>query len=280
MIIMRKTLKIYYHHLLPKKFLTNLAHFLANSKITWLKNYLISDFLKKHPVNMQEAKEPNPLAYASFNDFFTRHLSKGVRVFAKTRYISPVDGAISESGKIQKNKLIQAKGIDYRIEDLIVESKDSCTPYYNGSFMTIYLSPIDYHRVHMPITGKLVKQTYIPGKLYSVQPFTTENIPNIFSENERLVLHFETNSGPFILVLVGATIVGCMGTSWQGDLKRQNKIDSKIWSPAIEIKQGEEVGYFKLGSTVILLWPESANPEWVEKWNSGKQTRLGQAIAN
>lgn len=277
---MRNQLKIYYHHLLPKRFLTFIAFVLANSKIKWLKNYLIADFVKKHPVKMHEAREPNPFAYASFNDFFTRHLAPSARIFASSRYISPVDGAISETGPLHEDKLLQAKGIEYRLSDLLAEPKSHVSEFIDGTFMTIYLSPSDYHRVHMPVTGRLIKQTYIPGKLYSVQPFTTQNIPNIFSENERLVLHFTTEYGPFIMVLVGATIVGCMGTSWQGDLKRQNQIVTQTWDQGLELKQGEEAGYFKLGSTVILIWPHTSKPIWSHSWAADMPVRLGEALTS
>jgi phosphatidylserine decarboxylase len=278
---MRNQLKIYYHHLLPKRFLTFIAFILANSKIKWLKNYLIADFIKKHPVNMQEAAEPNPFAYASFNDFFTRNLAPNARTFAHQRYISPVDGAISEAGKLQQDQLLQAKGMYYRLGDLIAEpNAANYADFIDGSFMTIYLSPSDYHRVHMPIKGQLVKQTYIPGNLYSVQPFTTEHIPHIFSENERLVLHFTTEDGPFIMILVGATIVGCIGTSWQGDLKRQNQLQTQEWENGPILEKGAETGYFKLGSTVILVWPKFTNVQWTNPWRSGTNVRLGEAIAD
>ena len=173
MIIMRKTFKIYYHHLLPKKFLTNLARFLANSKITWLKNYLILDFLKKHPVNMQEALEENPLAYSCFNDFFTRHLKTTVRTFENARYICPADGAISESGKITHNKLIQAKGIDYSIESLIAESTEACVFMLWGAHAQSKTALIAQAASHKPSTC-LVLQANHPSPLSALrghQPF-------------------------------------------------------------------------------------------------------------
>ena len=277
---MKKTIKLYYHHLLPKKFLTWIAHILANSKIVWLKNFLISDFLKKHAVNMQEALEKNPLAYSCFNDFFTRKLDPSVRTISTSRFVCPADGAISEAGPIHQDLLLQAKGIYYSIEGLLKGSAQDCKPYFNGSFVTIYLSPKDYHRIHMPVDGKLVKQIHIPGKLYSVQPFTTENIPDIFTENERLVLHFETSQGPMVMVMVGATIVGCIGTAWQGDLIRPKKPKTNLWEKPIELKKGEEVGYFKLGSTVIVILPPESNPQWVKSLQPGTVTLLGEALAN
>lgn len=277
---MPRLLEIYYHHLMPKKFLTWIAFILANSKITWLKNYLIKDFLKKHAVNMMEAQETNPLAFACFNDFFTRHLAPGVRIIEKNRYVCPVDGVISQAGPIREDKLLQAKGIDYSLKALLKCNESDYQTYINGSFVTIYLSPKDYHRVHMPIDGELVKQTYIPGRLYSVQPFTTENIPNIFSENERLVLYFKTESGPMTLILVGATVVGCIGTAWQGDIKRSKTMHTQVFDRPIALAKGDEVGYFKLGSTVIMLLPPDAHPIWCKSLESGTPTKLGEALAD
>lgn len=277
---MIKTVKIYFHYLLPKLKLTQFAGLLARSKIVWLKNYLIAYFVKRHPVNMAEAIESNPFAYASFNDFFTRHLKPGLRPIATERYVSPVDGAISQFGQLNVHQILQAKGIDYSFQQLTQMRAEEALPFKNGSFMTIYLSPKDYHRVHMPIDGKLIKQTYIPGHLFSVQPFTTENIPQLFSQNERLVMSFETEHGPFVMVMVGATIVGAMGTAWQGDLKRQKKLETIEWPTPIALKKVEEVGYFKLGSTVILLWPESANIHWHKPFSLAESLKLGQAVAH
>lgn len=277
---MPRILEIYYHHLMPKKFLTWIAYVLANCKITWLKNYLIKDFLKKHAVNMMEAEETNPLAFECFNDFFTRKLAPGARTIEKNRYVCPVDGVISQAGPIKQDKLLQAKGINYSLKDLLKCKDSDYQNYLDGSFVTIYLSPKDYHRVHMPIDGELVKQTYIPGRLYSVQPFTTENIPNIFSENERLVLYFSTEYGPMTLILVGATIVGCIGTSWQGDIKRGHSVNTQVFEQAIQFKKGDEVGYFKLGSTVIMLLSPQANPIWVKSLKSGTPTLLGEGLAD
>jgi phosphatidylserine decarboxylase len=278
--MMTKTVKLYFHYLMPKKLLTQFAGLLANTNITWLKNYLIAYFVKRHPVNMGEATESNPFAYASFNEFFTRHLKPGVRPIATERYVSPADGAISQFGQLHEHQILQAKGIDYSFKQLTLSTKNEAEPFLNGSFMTIYLSPKDYHRIHMPIAGKLIKQTYIPGQLFSVQPFTTDHIPNLFTQNERLVMHFETESGPLIMVMVGATIVGCIGTVWQGDLKRQSKVETIEWTSPIKLEKGDEVGYFKLGSTVIIAWPESSDPKWHKNFINGETIKLGQAIAN
>jgi phosphatidylserine decarboxylase len=273
---MSQILKLYWHYFLPKYILTLFAGFMANNRLPWLKNYLIQDFLTKYPVNMQEALETNPRSYENFNAFFTRKLKPNARPMAKATYIIPADGFISQAGPIHEELILQAKGKDYAVNALIANHK-LAQRFNEGAFATIYLSPKDYHRIHMPIDGQLISQTYIPGKLFSVQPFTTENIPNLFTQNERLVLHFETTKGPMMLILVGATIVGTIGTSWQGDLKRSKKIEQIDYSTPIELKQGDEVGYFKLGSTVIMLF--SHRPQWLTPIESGTPTKWGEALA-
>jgi len=268
---MSNTLKILYHYLLPKQLLTKIAYYLAESKISWLKNYLIRDFLNRYQVNMAEAIQNDPFEYESFNAFFTRRLQASARPMAKADYLFPADGVISEMGNIQQGQLLQAKGIPYRLQDLLASDT---TNFDHGSFMTIYLAPKDYHRVHLPVDATLTEQVYIPGRLFSVQPFTTSHIPNIFSRNERLVLNFDSKNGPFSMVLVGATIVGCIGTTWDGDCPRQSKLQRKKMN--LDLKQGEEIGYFKLGSTVILLW--SKNIKELENWKTGMSTQVGGGI--
>ncbi len=277
--LMLDSLKLFWHYLLPKQALTKFAGFLANSEIPALKNYLIMDFIKKYPVNMQEALEPNPKAYKSFNDFFTRRLKSDARLIANTRLISPADGFISQGGKLQQDKLLQAKGLYYTVEQLLNNSEEA-QKYQQGDFATIYLSPKDYHRIHMPITGELIKQTYIPGDLFSVQPFTAEHIPGLFARNERLALHFETEFGPMAMILVGATIVGCIGTAWDGDIKRTKKIQEKIFKNPLKIQKGDEVGYFKLGSTVIMVLPEQAHVHWKTSLETGTPIQWGQALGD
>lgn len=276
---MIKQLKLYGHYLLPKYLLTQFAGLLANSEIAVLKNYLIKDFLKKFPIQMDEALESDPLLYKSFNDFFTRRLKPNARPIANSRFICPADGFVSQGGHLKINKILQAKGIYYTLENLLGCAQEA-KKYHDGDFITIYLSPKDYHRVHMPIHGRLVAQTYIPGNLYSVQPFTAEHIPGLFTKNERLVLHFETDYGPMAMILVGATIVGCIGTSWEGDIKRVKQIENKSFYPPIQIKQGDEVGYFKLGSTVIMLFSEQTHINWKIHLESGNSLKWGQALGS
>lgn len=275
---MNKRLTLLWHYLLPKRLLSEFAGLLANSRIHRLKNHLIAYFIKRHPVNMDEAIETDPFAYESFNAFFTRRLKASVRPLGKSTYLCPADGFVSQAGALENGQVIQAKGIHYELSQLIADNK-LAHQFANGSFITIYLSPTDYHRLHMPIEARLVKQVYVPGRLFSVQPFTTEHIPGLFSKNERLVLHFETAKGPLILVMVGATIVGNMSTYWSGDIKRQHdvhKVDCQHQD--IRLHQGDEFGYFKLGSTVIMLTPETM--DWKMPIDSGSSCRMGQDMAD
>ena len=275
---MNKQLTLLWHYLLPKSLLNAFSGMLANARTPQLKNFLIAYFIKRHPVNMTEALETNPFAYESFNAFFTRHLNPKARPLGKSNYLCPADGFVSQAGSLQNGRLIQAKGINYPLSQLIADDAIA-HDFTNGSFITIYLSPTDYHRLHMPIDGRLIRQVYVPGRLFSVQPFTTEHIPGLFAKNERLVLHFETKKGPLILVMVGATIVGAMGTSWAGDIKRQHEMHKVDYHHQdIRVNKGEEFGYFKLGSTVIMLTPEAIN--WKMPIESGKSCRLGQDMAD
>ena len=253
---MTKDEKIKYCQLLlPKIALTWIVSIFANSKIKWLKNFIIINFIKKYGVNMSEALYSSPAYYASFNDFFIRHLLKEVRPFTPSDLISPVDGAISEAGNIKEGLLIQAKGKSYTLQSLL--SSDEFNSFLNGYFATFYLSPKDYHRIHMPVDGIAKKTTYIPGKLFSVQPATQRVIPNLFSQNERVVIYFDTPQGEMIMVLVGAVIVGKIATAWTGELTR-SKTKKVLQHNPVFLKQGDEVGYFKLGSTVILLLTSAA----------------------
>ncbi|MCH9756351.1 MAG: archaetidylserine decarboxylase [Gammaproteobacteria bacterium] len=276
--------KLFLQYTLPKKALTVFGGLLANVKVVWVKNYLIRYFLKNHDVNMQEAIHESIEAYISFNDFFTRHLKSGLRPIAATDIVSPVDGFVSEFGRIEKGQLLQAKGKYYSVQDLLAVDKAQSDVFEAGSFATLYLSPKDYHRVHMPLAGQLQQMTHVPGTLFSVQPATTRHIPKLFARNERLVLLFETELGPVAVVFVGATVVGAIGTCWQGDLPRPRDIksyddDVLQWSDAQKtLKKADELGYFKLGSTVILLF--AANVNWTPALKAGMSIRLGAALGD
>ncbi len=274
--------KLFLQYTLPKKALTAFAGVLANVKVAWIKNGLIRYFLKNHDVNMQEAMHESVDAYESFNDFFTRHLKPGLRLIAPANIVSPVDGFVSEFGAIKKGQLLQAKGKYYSVETLLALDNAHSKVFEKGAFITLYLSPKDYHRVHMPLAGVLQSMMHVPGALFSVQPATTKHIPKLFARNERLVLSFETEFGTVAIVLVGATIVGAIGTCWQGDLPRSKKVrsyanDLMVWSDADKtLKKADELGYFKLGSTVILLFERPVR--WTSALQAGMSIRLGNAL--
>jgi phosphatidylserine decarboxylase len=276
--------KLFLQYCLPKRALTVFGGLLADITIPWVKNYLIRYFLKNHDVNMREAVHTSIDSYTSFNDFFTRHLKPGLRPIAKTDIVSPVDGFVSAFGEIKSGQLLQAKGKYYTVASLLAADKSRSDLFSKGSFMTLYLSPKDYHRVHMPCSGNLKSMTHVPGKLFSVQPLTTRYIPKLFSRNERLVLLFETAFGPMAVVFVGATVVGKIGTIWQGDLPRprQNKNyadEITQWPDAKKtLQKADELGYFKLGSTVILLFSE--NVTFSPELKASMPIQLGTAIGD
>lgn len=273
------SLKALPHHLIPKKLLTLLAGMLADVKIVMVKNFLIEQFVKAYQVNMSEAQESDFREFKNFNDFFIRQLKKELRPFALADIVSPVDGSVSEIGDIQQGKLLQAKGHFYTVAELVHQSAAELQNFNAGSFATLYLSPKDYHRIHMPIAGEIISATYIPGKLFSVKPSSVEAVPKLFAQNSRLVLTFTTLAGPMVMVLVGATIVGAIGTAWAGDIPRSKKITpldlTKL--PTNLFQQGDEIGYFKLGSTVILMFAEPV--KWHADLKAKSSIRLGQALA-
>ena len=276
------TIRAIPHRILPKRSLTILAGMCANIKIPFIKNYVIHRFIRSYGVNMSEALYERPEEYACFNDFFIRPLKLGCRPLAKADLISPVDGCVSEIGEIQAGKMLQAKNHYYTVQDLLACDQDMSVQFENGRFATLYLSPKDYHRVHMPIQGTLSHMIHVPGKLFSVQPLTARVIPKLFAQNERLVLFFNTEIGLMAMVMVGATIVGAIGTSWQGDLVRNETPQLIDYTQGIngppQLEKGAEAGYFKLGSTVILLFAEGNRMKWSPELHCGSPVRFGQAI--
>ncbi len=265
-------------HALPRHALTRFAGWLASSEYRLLAQYLIRDFIRRYDVNMHEALESSPSSYASFNAFFTRSLKPGVRPLANSRWLCPVDGAISQAGRLSDERIIQAKGHDYSASALLADH-DSANTYRNGSFCTLYLSPRDYHRIHMPHDAVLRAMTWVPGDLYSVNPLTAEHIPGLFSRNERLVCHFDSANGPFVMVLVGATIVGSIATVWHGPVAPPRTREPRHWqyNTGIALNRGDEMGRFLLGSTVILLWPDDIG--FPDDWLPGRSVRLGEAMS-
>ena len=255
-------------YLLPKQALTSLAGALARRPLGGFTRRNIRNFVARYGVDMSEAAEPDIARYATFNDFFTRELKPGARPLADSAFICPVDGAISQFGPISGDQIFQAKGHLYSTRALVGGDAELAAPFDNGSFATIYLSPRDYHRIHMPVAGRLRRMIHVPGDLYSVNPATARGVPGLFARNERVVCEFDTPHGPMVLVLVGATIVGSMATVWHGVVNPPRPGTVREWrydDAPVDLKRGDEMGRFLLGSTVVLLWPRdtlSFNPDW------------------
>lgn len=267
--------------LLPALLLTRLAGRLAASTHRPLAQWLITRFLARYAVNLAEAQPDRPEEYRSFNEFFTRPLRPGARALADARWICPVDGTVSQAGRIDGDQMIQAKGQAYSTLALLGGDAALAAQVHDGSFCTLYLSPKDYHRVHMPHTGQLRRMLYVPGTLFSVNPASARHIPGLFARNERVVCEFDSADGPFILVLVGATIVGSMATTWHGTVNPPRARSVCEWrydGRDIALAQGEEMGRFQLGSTVILLRPPGS-PAFPYDWQEGRVVRLGEAMS-
>lgn len=269
-------------YLLPKQALTILAGKLASAKAGSLTTVAIRRFIKRYGVNMAEAAEADAAAYATFNDFFTRRLKEGVRPLADSAYLCPVDGAISQFGSIERDQIFQAKGHSYSTTALVGGDSALARQFEDGHFATLYLSPRDYHRIHMPCAGRLLRMVHVPGELFSVNPTTARGVPGLFARNERLVCVFEHDDGfPFILTLVGATIVGSMATVWHGVVNPPRPGRLREWTyrdGEVNLGRGEEMGRFLLGSTVVLLFPRGRlafNPEWAP----ARSIRMGEAMA-
>lgn len=274
-------LKVLPQYLIPKQAITAIAGQLASAQAGKLTTAVIRWFVKRYQVNMSEAAQEDIGAYSSFNEFFTRPLKTGARKLSKSDYICPVDGAISQFGDIKANQIFQAKGHSYSTEALLGGNKSLAAQYQDGSFATIYLSPRDYHRIHMPCHGRLLRMVYIPGDLFSVNPTTAQGVPGLFARNERVVCEFESAQGSFILVLVGATIVGSMATIWHGILNPPRIGHIKEWGYTdqnITLQQGEEMGRFLLGSTVVMLFPKDT-VKFNANWAAEKPVQLGEKMA-
>ena len=271
-------------YLLPKKLLTELAGAFARSQSGALTQFAIRKFVAKYGVNMAEALNPDPASYASFNDFFTRALKPSARPLAQAAYVCPVDGAISQFGDINGDQIFQAKGHHYSTRALVGGDATLAAQFDGGQFATIYLSPKDYHRIHMPCGGSLRRMIYVPGDLFSVNPATAQSVPGLFARNERVVCVFDTARGPFVLTLVGATIVGSMATLWHGAVNppRTAAIGEWTYAPgAVDLKQGDEMGRFLLGSTVVLLWPKSTSNtlRFADHWKPAQPVKMGEFMA-
>jgi phosphatidylserine decarboxylase len=280
-------IKIALQYAMPKHAISRLVGKLAAAKMGWLTTKLINIFIKAYDINMSEAKLKNASDFATFNDFFTRELEEGARPIESDDSILcyPVDGAISQQGDIVEGKLIQAKGFDYSLTSLLGGDARTAAPFQKGKFSCIYLAPKDYHRIHMPMAATLREMIYVPGELFSVNPLTANNVPDLFARNERVVTIFDTEHGALAMVLVGATIVASIETTWAGTITPPAGKDIFRWQypatgiDAITFKKGDEMGRFKLGSTVVsafapnmIEFTPSAEPETV--------TRLGEDYAS
>jgi phosphatidylserine decarboxylase len=270
-------------YLFPQKALTAFAGWVATRQWGGYTTRLIAWFVGRYGVNMAEAAEPDISAYPSFNAFFTRALRPDVRPLAAADFVCPVDGAISQLGVIDGDRIFQAKGHNYTCAALLAGDSAAAAQFQGGSFATIYLSPRDYHRIHMPCDGTLQRMVYVPGDLFSVNPTTARGVPGLFARNERVVCHFATPHGPMALVLVGATIVGSMATVWHGLINPPRRPQVTTWdygsvdTPAPFLRQGAEMGRFLLGSTVVLLWPPGAM-EFNPAWGATSPVRMGQEL--
>ena len=231
---------------------------------------------------MNEAANPDIRSYQTFNEFFTRALRSGARPLAQADFICPVDGAISQFGAIERDQVLQAKAHNYSTVALLGGDRELAAQFDHGSFATLYLAPKDYHRVHMPCAGRLVRMIYVPGTLFSVNPKTALGVPNLFARNERVVCAFESDPGPFVLTLVGATIVGSMATVWHGVVNPRRTGEMREWQYSPEewkFEKGEEMGRFSLGSTIVMLFPQKNRLQFNPEWAPGKTVRLGEAMA-
>tara|TARA_R110001599_G_scaffold159052_2_gene346272 strand:+ start:85012 stop:85866 length:855 start_codon:yes stop_codon:yes gene_type:complete len=273
-------LPVLQQYLLPKKALTAFAGWVAGAQRGRVTQGLIRWFVDKYQVDMSEAANSEIGSYLSFNDFFTRALAPGARPLAEADFICPVDGAISQFGEIAKDQIFQAKGHQYSTTALVGGDSALAARFEHGSFATLYLSPRDYHRIHMPCDGRLLSMTYVPGSLFSVNPTTARGVPNLFARNERVVCLFEGIYGPFILTLVGATIVGSMATVWQGVINPPRSNAVRNWryeDQQITLKKGEEMGRFLLGSTVVMLFPKDVM-QFNQAWLAEGAVKLGEAM--
>ena len=267
-------------YLLPKQALTSLAGRLAAARGGAWTHAAIRWFVRRYQVDMGEAAEQDITAYASFNDFFTRALHPGIRPLADAAAVCPVDGAVSQLGAIAHDRIFQAKGHHYTTAALLGGDAALARTFQDGSFATIYLSPRDYHRIHMPCDGRLLQMVHVPGALFSVNPTTARGVPGLFARNERVVCLFETPLGRMALVLVGATIVGSMATVWHGQINPPRPGKLRHWDYAaqdITLRQGQEMGRFQLGSTVVLLFERGAL-QLTSGWHAGRAVRLGEAM--
>jgi phosphatidylserine decarboxylase len=270
-------------YILPHKTLSRIAYKLARIRYRPLKNWMIIQFVETFQVNLDEAISPNPDDYEHFNAFFTRALKPGVRPISPGQYdlVSPVDGRISQLGPIRQGRIIQAKGFDFTVAELLAGDPATAAAYDGGQFITIYLSPRDYHRIHMPLDGQPLESVHVPGRLFSVADWTTQSIPRLFARNERLVCYFDTPAGKMPLVMVGAMLVSSMETVFHGEVTPPyaKKVTVLAPDPATGLQKGQEMGRFNYGSTVILLFPKGSMA-FLPELQAGDGLKMGQKIGH
>jgi phosphatidylserine decarboxylase len=276
--------RVLWQYLLPQHLLSRVVGWLANWRWVWFKNTVINLFILRYQVDMSVAQEPDPLKYENFNAFFTRALNSSARpiVEGDRTVACPVDGIISQMGNIEETRLLQAKNHYFDLNSLFGGYSEDAAPFHNGQFLTAYLAPKDYHRVHMPMTGKLTKMIYIPGRLFSVNTISAADIPQLFARNERVVTLFDTAHGPMALVLVGAMIVASIETVWAGIITPDRPRYIHTWNydqKEIILKKGQEMGRFQIGSTVIMLTP-SQTLTWAKSLRLEGAVVMGQLLGD
>jgi len=279
---MRARLFVFLQYVLPQFWLTALVYRLARIRTPAIKDLLITRFISFYDVEIDDVELDIPAGFETFNDFFIRKLEDDARPIDANpgSIVSPVDGTVSRSGRMLAGSIMQAKGIDYTLEDLLATDLEQAAALADGSFATIYLAPYNYHRVHAPFDGKLVAARYVPGDLFSVNAATAEYVPGLFRRNERLVLHIETSRGPAAFILVGALNVGSISTPWSGQIRprKHGVVETIDLSNGPDtINKGDLLGWFNMGSTVIILMPEHAC-EWHDDFEPGRTVRMGESI--
>jgi phosphatidylserine decarboxylase len=278
----KDALKVLPQYALPQHSLSKLMSYITHSENIALKNWCINTVIKHYGVNMAEALEENPEVFKSFNHFFTRELRPGVRPLTavKNAIACPADGSVSQAGDITDGKIFQAKGMSFTAVDLLGGDTERAEPFKDGVFATIYLSPKDYHRLHMPLTGTLKEMVHIPGKLFSVNTVTTRSVPGLFARNERVAAIFDTEVGPMALVLVGAIFVSSIETVWHGVVTPPTAPSVQSWyydHKPITLKKGDEMGRFNMGSTIIVLFGKD-KVQWEEGFKADQLVKLGEMI--
>ncbi len=273
---------VFAQYLLPQHFLSKIMHILTRCETRWWKNLQIKGVIQHYGVNLADAVETNPKSYPSFNHFFTRALKAAARPIPDdaNTIISAADGAISQIGTLKQSAILQAKGKSFSVMDLLGGDIKRATAFIGGSFATIYLSPKDYHRLHMPYAGQLKEMIHVPGRLFSVNPTTTENVPNLFARNERVVAIFETEIGSMALVLIGAIFVASIETVWHGVVTPPSSNTIRTWDYTdnpIHLERGAEMGRFNMGSTIIALFCKNSIC-WSEELNADSPILMGQSL--